>query len=130
MRRPLLAGFLLTLTLVSCVAAADRPNVLFIAVDDLRPELGAYGAKIHTPNFDRLANSGMRFDRAYCVQAVCGAATGTEAAHSKGLLWWTSSVSDRVSQPWEWCHSGPSDCANVGCASARTGVVRWLGEGS
>lgn len=53
--------------------AADRPNILFIAVDDLRPELGCYGNKAITPNIDRLAASGMRFDRAYCNQAVCGA---------------------------------------------------------
>ncbi len=52
--------------------AADRPNVLFIAVDDLRPEFGAYGATyIKSPNLDRLAQSGMTFHRAYCQQAVC-----------------------------------------------------------
>ena len=49
------------------------PNVLFIAVDDLRPELGCYGTRAHTPNIDRLAASGLQFDRAYCNQAVCGA---------------------------------------------------------
>ncbi len=49
-----------------------RLNVLFIAVDDLRPEFGAYGStQIHSPNLDRLARSGMTFDRAYCQQAVC-----------------------------------------------------------
>jgi arylsulfatase A-like enzyme len=52
---------------------ASRPNVLFIAVDDLRPELGCYGARALTPNIDRLAASGLQFDRAYCNQAVCGA---------------------------------------------------------
>ncbi|MEL0099208.1 MAG: sulfatase, partial [Opitutae bacterium] len=50
-----------------------RPNVLFLAVDDLRPELGAYGSQIKTPNMDRLASKGMIFERAYCQQAVCGA---------------------------------------------------------
>jgi len=53
--------------------AADRPNILFLAIDDLRTELGTYGSDTITPNFDQLANSGVRFDRAYCVQAVCGA---------------------------------------------------------
>ncbi|HNQ90663.1 MAG TPA: sulfatase [Verrucomicrobiota bacterium] len=52
--------------------AADRPNVLFIAVDDLRPELGCYGKDyIHSPNIDRLAKAGLVFNRAYCQQAVC-----------------------------------------------------------
>ena len=60
----------------SAEASADtsgaRPNVLFIAVDDLRPELGVYGAShIHSPNIDRLARSGTLFRRAYVQQAVC-----------------------------------------------------------
>jgi len=67
---------MLCLAAVGLVRAADsspaRPNVLFIAVDDLRPEFGAYGADyIKSPNLDRLAKSGITFQRAYCQQAVC-----------------------------------------------------------
>ncbi|MGC6441333.1 MAG: sulfatase [Rubripirellula sp.] len=52
--------------------AADRPNVLMILVDDLKPAMGCYGDKIAvTPHMDRLASQGMRFDLAYCNQAVC-----------------------------------------------------------
>ena len=51
---------------------APRPNILFIPVDDLRPELGCYGdATIKTPNIDRMAKEGVVFTRAYCQQAVC-----------------------------------------------------------
>ncbi len=52
--------------------AAGPVNVLFIGVDDLRPELGCYGADyIHSPNIDRLASEGVVFERAYCQWAIC-----------------------------------------------------------
>lgn len=52
--------------------AEEGYNVLFIAVDDLRPQLGCYGVKnAKTPNIDALAASGTQFNRAYCQQAVC-----------------------------------------------------------
>ena len=55
-------------------AESSRPNVLFIAVDDLRPELACYGKQhIHSPNIDRLAASGVLFERAYCMVPTCGA---------------------------------------------------------
>lgn len=51
---------------------ANAPNILFIAVDDLRAELGCYGQDhIHSPNIDRIARAGIVFERAYCQQAVC-----------------------------------------------------------
>ena len=53
-------------------ASQTRPNVLFIAVDDMRPELGCYGNKIiKSPNIDRLAARGTLFNHAYVSQAVC-----------------------------------------------------------
>ncbi|HRX55251.1 MAG TPA: sulfatase, partial [Verrucomicrobiales bacterium] len=59
------------LTLLSSLGAEPR-NVLFIAVDDLRPELGCYGVEAaKTPNIDRLAEGGIVFEKAYCQQAVC-----------------------------------------------------------
>ena len=54
--------------------AADRPNVLFIAVDDLRPELGCYGAThIKSPHLDRFATSARIFNRHYVQVPTCGA---------------------------------------------------------
>lgn len=55
------------------VEGADRLNVLMIAVDDLRPELGCYGVdRVISPNIDKLATQGVVFRRAYVQQAVCG----------------------------------------------------------
>lgn len=49
-----------------------KPNILFIAIDDLRPELGCYGSDIAiTPNIDKLATQGLLFNNAYCQQAIC-----------------------------------------------------------
>ena len=57
---------------VANYCAADRPNVLLILVDDLKPAIGCYGDRnAKTPNLDALAARGMRFDAAYCNQAVC-----------------------------------------------------------
>ena len=54
--------------------ANPKPNILFIAIDDLRPELGCYGKKeILSPHIDKLASTGTVFNRAYCQVAVCGA---------------------------------------------------------
>ncbi len=63
---------LLILLTLNSLQAAERPNVLFIAIDDLRPELGCYGNTIvKSPSMDRIAARGVVFNKAYCQQAVC-----------------------------------------------------------
>lgn len=58
--------------------AADRPNVLLICVDDLRPELHCYGVDyIHSPNIDRLASQGVLFENHYVQAPTCGASRYT-----------------------------------------------------
>ncbi len=65
-------------------AESPRPNVLLIVSDDLSAEaLGCYGNEVcETPNIDRLASEGVRFDRAYCQYPVCAA---SRASFMSGL---------------------------------------------
>lgn len=75
--------FGLSILFMSCKNEKDKTaekqnqkpmNVLFIAIDDLRPELGAYGApQVKSPNIDKLAQEAIVFNRAYCNVPVCGA---------------------------------------------------------
>lgn len=56
----------------AAAAASRAPNVMVITADDLGPQLGCYGDTVAaTPNLDRLAREGMRFDRAYATQSSC-----------------------------------------------------------
>ena len=65
------------LAAIGCSSESGRSrtyNVLFLAIDDLRPELGAYGAEhMVTPNLDRLAATGRLFQRHYVQAPTCGA---------------------------------------------------------
>src|SRR5262245_492588 len=64
--------FLCATHIANGVESTTKYNVLFIAADDLRNDLGCYGnQQVQTPNFDRLAKRAVLFNRAYCQQAVC-----------------------------------------------------------
>jgi len=70
--RALVLGVGVTCTSVTSLAKDERPNVLFVVVDDLRPELGCYGNReIKTPHFDSFSESATTFTRAYCQAAAC-----------------------------------------------------------
>jgi arylsulfatase A-like enzyme len=85
-----------TITVSVCAAAsaqaAQKPNILMIAVDDLRPELNLFGESgMVTPNLDRLAERGTIFRRAYCQFAVCGPSrssllSGLRPTHTRFII--------------------------------------------
>ena len=87
-------------TLSALSTAAERPNILFISVDDLRPELGCYGnTAIQSPNIDRLAESGIVFEEAYCQVPVCGATraslmTGLYPTENRFVTYYTTAQTD------------------------------------
>lgn len=94
----LLKYFIALVAVVQSFAQQSQPlpNVLFIIVDDLRPELNLYGKDfIKSPNIDALAAQGITFNRAYCNVPVCGASrasmlTGIRPTKSRFLRYYSS----------------------------------------
>ena len=92
--------FTLALALASfaaCAPAADRPNVLFILCDDLRPDaLGCFGSKhVKTPNIDRLAAEGVLFKNAFCTTSLC---SPSRASILSGLYAHTHGVTNNFTE--------------------------------
>ncbi len=88
-----MASFVLRGVVAARQEQSGRPNVLFIAVDDLRPQLGCYGHdKMVSPNIDKLAVSGVAFNRCYCQSPVCGASrasllSGIRPTRDRHFIW-------------------------------------------
>src|SRR5262245_44336931 len=111
-RSPVMQGILavpalfLGASLLAAAEAAPRPNVLVVLSDDHSvPHVGCYGNKeIKTPNLDRFAAQGMRFDRAYvtcpqCVPSRASIMTGRSPVAS-GMTRFTAPLpSDRLTFP-------------------------------
>ena len=113
--RYLLLLLLVTSHLTAQDSALIRPNVLFIAVDDLRPEINAFGAtQIVSPNLDSLAAAGARFERAYCNVPVCGASrasilSGVRPTYNRFRHYYTQvdvEVPELTTLPEQFKHSG------------------------
>lgn len=117
--------FLLILPAASPIGAAPpfegRPNVLFLAVDDLRPEIEGFGVEnMVTPHLDRLAARGVRFDRAYCNIAVCGASRAslmtslrpTPTRFTSFQTWTEKDAPDVPTLPWVFRQHGYQTISN------------------
>jgi N-sulfoglucosamine sulfohydrolase len=72
---PKLTTFLACFAMLACplmARSAERPNFVFIGAEDISPDLGCYGNRfVHTPNLDRLATEGARFERCFTHAPVC-----------------------------------------------------------
>ena len=77
---------LIMLALAASVFAGEKPNVLFIMVDDLNADVGFLGDETaKTPNMDRLAEQGTVFANAHCQAPICG-----PSRNSLTFACWTS----------------------------------------
>lgn len=103
--------------------AKPKYNVLFIMSDDLRAELTSYGGKAKTPNIDKIAQQGVRFERAYCQFALCNPSRSS-------MLTGRYPITDGVlgnRDSWMQAHpdwtSIPAMFKNAGYASLRAGKI-------
>jgi iduronate 2-sulfatase len=138
-RRPLWRRTLVLLGLglsMAATAAERRPHVLFIATDDLRTSLGCMGDPIaRTPNIDRLARSGVLFERAYCQQPLCNPSRASmfTGLRPDTLKVWDLATDFRTGHPR--VATLPQVFHNQGYFSARVGkifhygVPRQIGSG-
>ncbi|WP_222847376.1 sulfatase-like hydrolase/transferase [Pontiella desulfatans] len=87
------------------VQSVSKPNVLFIMIDDLRPQLGCYGhTETLSPNIDRLASEGLLFNRAHVQVPVCGASrasllTGLYPTADRFVTYYTKAQEDAPAIP-------------------------------
>ncbi|QGJ68986.1 Iduronate sulfatase [Planctomycetales bacterium 10988] len=115
-------GFVFLLCLLAKLSLAnDRPNVLMIYVDDLRPMTRDYGhPQMQTPNFDRLAKSGLRFENVYCQVPTCGASRAslmtsiypTRLRFPDFLTWAERDAPGRATLPQRFKDSGYTTISN------------------
>jgi iduronate 2-sulfatase len=113
------------------VFADQKPNVLLILVDDLKPAMGCYGDAIaKTPHLDALAGRGMRFDRAYCNQAVCAPSRFTLMLGSHSTSTGLYGLGSQLRQIVPDAVTMPQHFAKHGYRTESLGKVFHIGHGN
>jgi iduronate 2-sulfatase len=112
-------------------APAGKPNVLLILVDDLKPILGCYGDKhAKTPQLDKLASRGMKFDLAYCNQAVCAPSRFTLMLGSHSTATGLYSLGSKLRKTLPNAVTLPQIFAQHGYRTESLGKVFHIGHGN
>lgn len=133
MLRPLppLASLALLFFAVPAAPLAAKPNVLLLLVDDLKPALGCYGDKnARTPHLDRLAKRGMRFDLAYCNQAVCAPSRFTLMLGSHSTSTGLYGLGNKLRDSLPEAVTMPQHFAKHGYRTESLGKVFHIGHGN
>ncbi len=113
------------------VPAASRPNILLILVDDLKPAMGCYGdTAAKTPHMDVLAKRGMRFDLAYCNQAVCAPSRFTLMLGSHSTSTGLYGLGSQLRQVMPKAVTMPQYFARHGYRTESLGKVFHIGHGN
>ena len=115
----------------AAVQAAQKPNVLLILVDDLKPAMGCYGDNAAiTPNMDALARRGMRFDMAYCNQAVCAPSRFTLMLGAHSTSTGLYGLGSHLRKAYPGAVTMPQHFAKHGYRTESLGKVFHIGHGN
>ncbi len=115
----------------AAVQAAQKPNVLLILVDDLKPAMGCYGDNAAiTPNMDALARRGMQFDMAYCNQAVCAPSRFTLMLGAHSTSTGLYGLGSNLRKAWPGAVTMPQYFAKHGYRTESLGKVFHIGHGN
>ena len=131
MLRSTIAGVFLFGLVCPWSVFAERPNVLLLLVDDLKPALGCYGDSVaKTPQIDSLAQRGMRFELAYCNQAVCAPSRFTLMLGSRSTSTGLYGLGSQLRQIVPNAVTMPQHFAKHGYRTESLGKVFHIGHGN
>ena len=125
-------GWILFVSLFTpMLQAGEKPNVLLLLVDDLKPVMGCHGDPLaKTPHMDKLSARGMRFDLAYCNQAVCAPSRFTLMLGSHSTSTGLYGLGSHLRKTWPNAVSMPQYFARHGYRTESLGKVYHIGHGN